>query len=184
MGLGKLAMIISGPWAWSNLTKSKIDFGLSPIPGVDGNPGRPFVGVMVAYLNRSSPNQDVAKEFLERYALTQQGLITMDQAQPIGIPALITLYNNMATDSTLLRQLKICVDYGEIMPNIPQMGRFFSSVGTALEIAFKEKDGFCMIIRTTAKSAYHPIPGKRANVIRGNGRFRYVRDSLLVTRKV
>jgi maltose/maltodextrin transport system substrate-binding protein len=90
---------------------------------------------MVAYLNRSSPNQDVAKEFLERYALTQEGLITMDQAKPIGIPALITLYNKMANESALLRQLKISVDYGEVMPNIPQMGRFFSSVGAALEIA-------------------------------------------------
>jgi maltose/maltodextrin transport system substrate-binding protein len=135
MGLGKLVMMISGPWAWSNLTKSRIDFGLSPIPGVDGNVGHPFVGVMVAYLNRSSPNQDVAKEFLERYALTQEGLITMDQAKPIGIPALISLYNKMANESALLRQLKISVDYGEVMPNIPQMGRFFSSVGAALEIA-------------------------------------------------
>jgi maltose/maltodextrin transport system substrate-binding protein len=135
MGLGKLAMTISGPWAWSNLIKNKIDFGLSPVPGVDGNVGHPFVGVMVAYLNRSSPNQDVAKEFLEHYALTQEGLTTMDQAKPIGIPALISLYHEMANDNALLRQLKISVDYGEVMPNVAQMGRFFSSVGAALQIA-------------------------------------------------
>jgi maltose/maltodextrin transport system substrate-binding protein len=128
-------MTISGPWAWSNLIKNKIDFGLSPVPGVDGNAGHPFVGVMVAYLNRSSPNQDVAKEFLEHYALTQEGLTTMDQAKPIGIPALISLYRKMANDNALLRQLKISVDYGEVMPNVAQMGRFFSSVGAALQIA-------------------------------------------------
>ena len=63
MDQGKLAMTISGPWAWSNLLKSGIDFGVALIPGVDGNLGRPFVGVSVAYLNRSSPNQDLAKEF-------------------------------------------------------------------------------------------------------------------------
>src|SRR5260370_42095818 len=34
-----------------------------------------------------------------------------------------------------LRQMKVSVDYGQIMPNIPQMGRYFSSVGTALQIA-------------------------------------------------
>ena len=43
MAQGKLAMIISGPWAWSNLIKSGIDFGVAPMPGVNGNLGRPFV---------------------------------------------------------------------------------------------------------------------------------------------
>jgi maltose-binding protein MalE len=56
MGQGKLAMMISGPSAWPNLIKNGIDFGVAPIPGVDQNIGRPFVGVTVAYLNRSSPN--------------------------------------------------------------------------------------------------------------------------------
>jgi maltose/maltodextrin transport system substrate-binding protein len=84
MGRGKLAMMISGRWAWSNLIKSGIEFGLSPMPGVNGNVARPFVGVMVAYLNRLSANQDVAKEFLEHYALTEEGLTAVDQAKPIS----------------------------------------------------------------------------------------------------
>jgi maltose-binding protein MalE len=59
----------------------------------------------------------------------------MHQAKPIGVPALIALYEKMAKDNPLLRQMKVSVDYGQIMPNIPQMGRYFSSVGTALQIA-------------------------------------------------
>ena len=39
----------------------------------------------------------------------------------------------MAENSPLLRQLKVAVDHGQIMPNIPQMGRFFTSVGMALQ---------------------------------------------------
>ena len=133
MAQGKLAMMISGPWAWSNLMKSGIDFGLAPIPGVAENPGRPFVGVSVAYLNRSSPNQDLAAEFLEKFVLTEEGLRAMDHAKPIGVPALISLYDEMAENNPLLRQLKVAVDHGQIMPNIPQMGRFFTSVGMALQ---------------------------------------------------
>ena len=132
---GKLAMMISGPWGWSNLMKCGIDFGVAPIPGVDKNVGRPFVGVTLAYLNRSSPNQDLAKDFLERYALTEEGLNAMYHAKPIGVPALISLYEKMANDNPLLRQLKVSCDYGQIMPNIPQMGRYFSAVGAALQIA-------------------------------------------------
>jgi maltose/maltodextrin transport system substrate-binding protein len=135
MGRGKLAMMISGPWAWSNLIKNGIDFGVAPIPGVDENVGRPFVGVTVAYLNRSSPNQDLGKEFLEHYALTEEGLTAIYHAKPTGIPALISMYEKLVKDNPLLRQLKASVDYGQIMPNIPQMGRFFNSVGAALQIA-------------------------------------------------
>ena len=135
MGQGKLAMTISGPWAWPNLVKSGIDFALAPIPGINGNVGRPFVGVSVAYLNRSSPNQDLATEFLENYFLTEQGLRAVDHAKPIGVPALISLHETMAKDNALLRQLKAGVDQGQIMPNIPQMGCFFSALGAALQIA-------------------------------------------------
>jgi maltose/maltodextrin transport system substrate-binding protein len=41
----------------------------------------------------------------------------------------------MAEDNTRLQQLKTCVDYGEVMPNVPQMSRFFSAMGAALQIA-------------------------------------------------
>jgi len=38
-----------------------------------------------------------------------------------------------------LRQLKAAVEYGQVMPNIPQMGRFFSSVSGALQIATEDR---------------------------------------------
>jgi maltose/maltodextrin transport system substrate-binding protein len=135
MARGKIAMMISGPWAWANLVKSGIDFGLAPVPGVDGHPGRPFVGVSVAYLNRSSPNQDLAKEFLEHCVLTEEGLTAMDHGKPLGIPALTSLEEKMVKNDPLLQELKVCVDGGEVMPNIPQTSRFFTSLGAALQIA-------------------------------------------------
>jgi maltose/maltodextrin transport system substrate-binding protein len=135
MSQGRLAMTISGPWAWSNLTKSGINFALAPVPGVNGKMGRPFVGVSVAYLNRTSPNQDLATEFLEHYFLTEEGIAAINRAKPIGVPALISSYEMIAKDNPLVRQLKLAVDQGQIMPNIPQMGRFFTAVGPALQIA-------------------------------------------------
>ncbi|HEY1476102.1 MAG TPA: maltose/maltodextrin ABC transporter substrate-binding protein MalE [Chthoniobacterales bacterium] len=135
MGQGKLAMMISGPWAWSNLIQKGIDFGLGQIPGVDGNVGRPFVGVSAAYLNRSSPNRDLAKEFLEHYLVTDDGLAIMDNAKPIGVPALVSMYQKLEQNNARLRELKATVDYGQIMPNVPQMARFFSSLGAALQLA-------------------------------------------------
>jgi maltose/maltodextrin transport system substrate-binding protein len=59
----------------------------------------------------------------------------MNQAKPIGVPALISLYWKMSKDNPLLRELNASVDLGQVMPNIPEMGLFVSSVGAALEIA-------------------------------------------------
>ena len=50
-------MMISGPWARSNIEKSGIDF-VAPIPAIDGEAGKPFVGVAAALLNAASPNKD------------------------------------------------------------------------------------------------------------------------------
>ena len=43
---GQIAMMISGPWAWDNVKKSEIDFGVAPIPSVGGKPSKVFVGVL------------------------------------------------------------------------------------------------------------------------------------------
>jgi maltose/maltodextrin transport system substrate-binding protein len=135
MAQGKLAMMISGPWDWPNLMKSGIDFGVVPMPGINGKLGKAFIGVQVAYINRSSPNRDLAKEFLEKYAFTKESLCALDHVKPIGIPAMISLYDELSRNNPLLGEMKRCADEGEVMPNIPQMGRFWTSLGGALEVA-------------------------------------------------
>jgi maltose/maltodextrin transport system substrate-binding protein len=135
MAEGKLAMMISGPWDWPDLMKSGIDFGIAPIPGIQGAPGRAFVGVSIAYINRSSPNVDIAREFLEHYAITDEALAAANKLKPLGIPALNSLYESMSKNDGLLREMKVCADDGEVMPNIPQTGRFWSAMGSALQIA-------------------------------------------------
>ena len=135
MAHGNLAMMISGPWDWPDLMKNNIDFGVTPIPGIDGKLGKAFVGVSVAYINHSSPNRDLAKEFLENCLITDDTLAAANRVKPIGIPALKSLYDKMSVNNDLLRQMKVCADAGEVMPNIPQMGRFWTSMGSALQIA-------------------------------------------------
>src|SRR5580700_4545219 len=120
MGQGKLAMMISGPWAWANLMKTGIDFGVAPVPGCDDHPSKPFVGVSAAYINRASSNQDIATEFIEDYLVSEEGLKAMNDAKPIGIPSLISFADELDQQNPLLKEMKICVERGEVMPNIPE----------------------------------------------------------------
>jgi maltose/maltodextrin transport system substrate-binding protein len=134
MARGKLAMMISGPWDWPNLMKNGIDFGVVPMPGVSGKVGKAFIGVQVAYINRNSPNRDLVKEFVEKYAFTKESLCALDHVKPIGIPAMVSLYDELSRSNPLLGEMKRCADEGEVMPNIPQTARFWTSLGTALEL--------------------------------------------------
>jgi maltose/maltodextrin transport system substrate-binding protein len=135
MTKSELAMMINGPWDWTNLRKSGVDFALAPIPGVGGNPGRPFVGVQTALLNRSSPNTDLAVEFLEKYVCTVDGMKAMDADAPIGVPALKSLCEEMCAKDPLIKVTYENCQNGDVMPNIPQMGKFWSSMKAAFEIA-------------------------------------------------
>ena len=135
MASGQLALMVGGPWDWPNLRKAGVDFDLAPIPGVGGNPGRPFVGVSTALINRSSPNLDLAEHFLEEHVLTSDGLKAMDADTPIGVPALKTLCDEMAAKNHLIKVTYENAENGVVMPNIPQMGKFWSSMKAAFEIA-------------------------------------------------
>ena len=83
--------------------KSGIDFELAPLPGVGGNPGMPFVGVLTALINRSSPNGDFAVEFLEKYVCTMDGLRAIDAEAPLGVPALKALADEMSAKNPLIK---------------------------------------------------------------------------------
>ena len=135
MSSGDLATMINGPWVWADLRKSGIDFELAPLPGVGGNPGRPFVGVFAALINRSSPNADFAVEFLEKYVCTQDGLRAIDADSPLGVPALTALAEEMSARNPLIKGTYDNVRNGVVMPNIPQMGKFWSSMKAAFELA-------------------------------------------------
>jgi maltose/maltodextrin transport system substrate-binding protein len=132
---GELALMVSGPWAWLELRKAGVDFGLAPLPGVDGQPGRPFVGVLSALINRSTPNGDLALQFLEEYVCTADGLRTIDADVAIGVPALKALADEMSAKNPLIKTTYDNALNGVVMPNIPQMGRFWGAIAAAIQVA-------------------------------------------------
>lgn len=129
---GKVAMMINGPWAWDNLKKSKINFGVAKIPTVAGKKAAPFVGVMGAMINKSSPNRDIAVEFIENHMLSVAGLKAINDDVPLGTPASKAFFNQLKSDPNIQATMASAQD-GAPMPNIPEMGRFWSSMASALQ---------------------------------------------------
>ena len=128
---GQTAMTIDGPWAWSNLDKSKINYGVALLPTFHGKPSKPFVGVLTAGINAASPNKELAKEFLENYLITNEGLSAVNKDKPLGAVALKSYQEQLEKDPRIAATMANSKN-GEIMPNIPQMSAFWYAERSAI----------------------------------------------------
>jgi maltose/maltodextrin transport system substrate-binding protein len=129
---GKVAMMISGPWAWDNARKSKIDFVVAPIPAIGPHPARPFVGVLGCMISAPSRVKDIAREFIEQHLLRVDSLKTISADVPLGTPANKAYYAELASDPAIRATMANALA-GEAIPNIPEMQRFFPAMDAALE---------------------------------------------------
>lgn len=129
---GKVAMMISGPWAWDNVKKKRIDFGVAALPALNGKPAKPFVGVLGCMITAPSKVKDIAREFLENHLLRIEGLKTVSADVPLGTPANKAYYAELAGDPRI-RATMDNARAGEPIPNIPETGRFFPAMDAALE---------------------------------------------------
>lgn len=135
---GQTALTINGPWAWNNIEKSGIDYGVAVLPTLNGNASKPFVGVLSAAVNSASPNKDLAVEFLENYLLTDEGLSVVNQDKPLGAVALKSYQQKLAQDLRILATMQNA-ENGEIMPNIPQMSAFWYAERSAITNAVNQR---------------------------------------------
>ncbi|TDP63110.1 maltose/maltodextrin ABC transporter substrate-binding protein MalE [Roseateles toxinivorans] len=130
---GEVAMMITGPWAWDNARKAKIDFGVAAIPAVTpGKPSKPFIGVLGCMIAAPSKLKDIAREFIENHLMRPEALKVLDADVAIGVPANKAFYAELAVNP-LIRASMNNVRAGEPIPNIPEVGRFWTAMDAALE---------------------------------------------------
>ncbi|NQZ91504.1 MAG: maltose/maltodextrin ABC transporter substrate-binding protein MalE [Moritella sp.] len=128
---GNVAMTINGPWAWGNIDKSEINYGVVELPKFNGQHSKPFVGILTAGISTASPNKDLAVEFIENYLLTNEGLAKVNNDKPLGAVALTSFQQQLASDSRIAATMGNAMN-GEIMPNIPQMNAFWGATKNAI----------------------------------------------------
>lgn len=129
---GNVAMTINGPWSWSNIDKSGLDYGVAVLPKLNGNPSKPFVGILSAGISSASPNRDLAVEFIENYLMTDEGLAMVDNDKPLGAVALKSFQEALEADSRIAATMQNA-ETGEIMPNIAAMQSFWYAEGNAIQ---------------------------------------------------
>ncbi|MEZ9133801.1 maltose ABC transporter substrate-binding protein MalE [Vibrio breoganii] len=149
---GEVAMTINGPWAWGNLDKLNVNYGVAVLPTLNGGQGNPFVGILSAGISTASPNADIATEFLENYLYKDEALKLMNDDKPLGAVTLKSFQSTLEADQRI-KSTMINAQNGEIMPNIPQMTAYWFAEGAAIENAIQGKQ----TVEEALDSAAHKI---------------------------
>lgn len=166
---GKVAMIINGPWAWSELRDAGIEVGIADVPTTTGEPGKPFVGVLAAGISAVSTNQQMARRFLEDYLLTESGLQAVNNDKPLGAVAHLGVVDSLRDDPFIDHTFR-SASRGEIMPNIPEMKRFWDLMTNRFADMLAGEDP----VRATLEEA--AVRLRRLDEMRGWTRRHYVTD--------
>ncbi|WP_422014348.1 maltose/maltodextrin ABC transporter substrate-binding protein MalE [Roseateles sp.] len=130
---GEVAMMISGPWAWDNARRAGIDFGVAAIPAViAGKPSKSFVGVLGCMISAPSKHKDLAKEFIENHLMRPEALKVLDADVALGVPANKAFYAELSVNPLIAASMTNARN-GAPIPNIPEVGRFWTAMDAALE---------------------------------------------------
>jgi maltose/maltodextrin transport system substrate-binding protein len=82
----------------------------------------------------ASPSKvkDIAREFLEQHVLRPESLRIINADVPLGVPANKAFFQELAANPNIRATME-SARRGEPIPNIPEMGRFWSAMDAALE---------------------------------------------------
>ncbi len=127
---GMAMAILNGPWAIADYKRAGIDYGIAPVPSINGYPGRPFTGVQGFMISSKSPNTLFAIDFLANFVNTQDVMYRIfleDPRPPVRLDVL-----DMVKDEPDVAPFANSAAFGIPMPNIPEMGAVWGSMDDAL----------------------------------------------------
>ena len=121
-------MIITGPWKTNDFKAAGIDIGISPIPAFPGTgkgAANSFSGVRLAFVSSYSEFPDQAKAFAK--FMTSKEMLQKRYEMTDQIPPRKDITTNDSLSNGVKEQLK----YAVAMPTIPQLGTYWSAMGSA-----------------------------------------------------
>jgi arabinogalactan oligomer/maltooligosaccharide transport system substrate-binding protein len=127
---GKSAFFISGPWSVAGLKKVNLPFAVAPLPTLNGQPAKPFVGVQAAFVNAKSDHQQAAWDFI-KWMSTKNGSLYKAGNR---LPVLNSVLNSAeVTGDAILNGFVLSSKNGIPMPNIPEVQTMWTPGGDTLK---------------------------------------------------
>ena len=133
--------MISGPWSVAKAKEAGINYGIAPLPSLEGGgPMKPFLGVQMFYVSSKAKNAALAQEFVTNYIPRKDVQLALFEVGKRP-PALKEAYEEVAaSDPDVKAWYEAGVD-GLPMPNIPAMNAVWGPFGQATADIISGKAG-------------------------------------------
>lgn len=129
---GNIAAVLTGPWRIAQYKEALGDkLGSTTLPELDGKVAPSFVGVKAWFVNAYSKNQEWAVDLMKFITKHENAMKYYEMAGEM--PALQTaLESDEIVNDEIMAAFAEQTQYGQPMPNIPQMSQVWEPVANAL----------------------------------------------------
>lgn len=126
---GKVKAIINGPWALAGYAEAGIDYGIAPIPSLNGNGDfAPLVGTKGLGINAYTDNANAAQAFLSFLGTDENAQAFFEQTLEVN-PNKSIKYEDGSNESIILE----ATSKGTSMPTDPAFGKVWEPMAEALK---------------------------------------------------
>ncbi|MNE68727.1 Cyclodextrin-binding protein precursor [compost metagenome] len=123
-------MDINGPWTIGDYKAAGIDFGVAPLPSINGQPASSLSGVKAWYVNQFSKYPQAARLFANFASSKEAQLLDFELTG--AIPANTEATNDPAVQSNeIIKGFVAQFEQSSPMPSIPEMANVWSPIAAA-----------------------------------------------------
>lgn len=134
---GKSAFYISGPWDVKSFKDAGIDFGVAPIPTLNGQPIKTFMGVQTAFVSANSKKQELAWD-LTKYLSENTSDILLETGNRIPVLKSVTESEKFAQNE-YMKQFAEQTKVADPMPNIPEVQAMWGPGASKIKLLITEQ---------------------------------------------
>ncbi|KWU63916.1 cyclodextrin-binding protein [Priestia megaterium] len=131
---GRIASVMSGPWAFDSYKQAGIDLGVSTLPTLpNGKPMQTFIGVKGWEVNSFTKYSKWSTKLVEYLTNYENAKIRYQKTQEI--PPVVSLLNDpLIQENEKSKAIVTQASTGKVMPNIPEMNEVWGPMVTALQL--------------------------------------------------
>ena len=135
---GQTPFAITGPWNLTDFVDAGVNFAVEPVPPIDGNPTRPFVGVQ-GFMISASRTTPTSPRASSRSSTTTWSVARLLRG-PAATTGAIDAYDEVSSDP-YIQGFGAAAIQGEAQPNIREMGAVWEAWTKAYQTIFNGGDG-------------------------------------------
>ncbi|WP_370507339.1 extracellular solute-binding protein [Priestia megaterium] len=136
---GKVASVMSGPWAFQSFKEAGITLGASKLPNLpNGQPMKTFIGVKGWSVNSFSKYKKWSTKLIEHLTNYENAKIRYEKTEEIP-PVLAFLNDPLIQQNEKAKAIVEQAKVSQPMPNSPEMNEVWGPMNTALQLIANSK---------------------------------------------